>query len=150
MEYNYEYNLIMSKLPALTENARSFRGLFQCARCGKCCVSFLGTRVTKDDIERICKHLHIAKENFMHEYTIESNKKRGIKQPCPFFNSSSCMIYTTRPMVCRFFPLQSKPGPDGKLKLCVSPVCSSGIAALEEVEKQCQKSNSKFEVSITS
>lgn len=40
--------------------------------------------------------------------SLEIDKEKGIKKPCPFLRGIDCTIYDTRPRSCRDFPLVRK------------------------------------------
>ena len=85
-----------------------------CQRCGLCCHSF-GITLTIEDLNR---------EPRLYQYSIPTEEvgnmktrlfmqqnnmpfvvdKGGRGLPCPFFANKSCLIYETRPQICRDYP----------------------------------------------
>jgi Fe-S-cluster containining protein len=85
----------------------------KCIRCAKCCHCFSIT-FTPEDINReprlldfvISIHKVFGKvKQFMvekgHPFLL---RKQGRGSPCPFLLNSLCMIYNTRPQICRDYP----------------------------------------------
>lgn len=92
--------------------------VFECQQCGWCCKNTV-INVSKSDIDRWKLE---QRDDILSEVSFIANYPRdGVggfyirksalnpKQPCPFYNGS-CMIYATRPVACRDYPLAvSKP-----------------------------------------
>lgn len=87
--------------------------MFECEKCGKCCHQF-GITLSVEDIAReprLKEHMipvHRVGNPKTRVYMIEkklpfvlTKSKRG--GPCVFLLNNMCLIYETRPEICRTF-----------------------------------------------
>ncbi|MEA2037327.1 MAG: YkgJ family cysteine cluster protein [Nanoarchaeota archaeon] len=80
-----------------------------CTKCGNCC-KVLNTILTEKGIDRILKHLHLARDEFISKYLIKNEDGDfELKQkPCIFLVDNRCKIYDARPEECREYPHLNK------------------------------------------
>ncbi len=88
----------------------------KCAMCdGNCCIGESGyIWITKQEIEKLAKHLNISIEKLSQDYIFKVGYKYSIREKliskdnyaCVFFDLSKkqCSIYDVRPTQCRTFP----------------------------------------------
>lgn len=88
----------------------------KCAMCdGNCCIGESGyIWITKQEIEKLAKHLNISIEKLSQDYIFKVGYKYSIREKliskdnyaCIFFDLSKkqCSIYDVRPTQCRTFP----------------------------------------------
>jgi Fe-S-cluster containining protein len=96
-------NKILSKLPALHEQA--FEKI-DCLQCGNCCKNY-SPRFKTPDIKRISKHLKMKEGEFIERYLVlDADGDYVVKtKPCPFLGTDNyCAIYEVRPSDCHRFP----------------------------------------------
>jgi Fe-S-cluster containining protein len=78
-----------------------------CEKCGRCCRMQNPINVSKYELERIGKYLHIPYKKLKKKLKLIP-KGDGtfdlIGNPCPFLKGNLCSIYPVRPAVCRFYP----------------------------------------------
>ncbi len=77
-----------------------------CTTCGNCC-RVLKTTLSKEDIDRIARHLHMPVEDFIEEHITKNAE--GVYEvkhvPCSFLQKdNTCQIYEVRPEECRGYP----------------------------------------------
>lgn len=91
--------------------------LFECQRCGKCCVE-IGLPYDPESIYKIAEFLHLHVDHVIAKYygRITQAPKGWVSQdhkrtPCPFLNSDgdrkSCKIYPVRPWGCELYPFET-------------------------------------------
>src|SRR5688500_16225293 len=96
-------NKILSKLPALHEQA--FQKI-DCLQCANCCKNY-SPRFKTPDIKRISRHLKMKEGEFIETYLeLDSDGDYVVKtKPCPFLGTDNyCSIYEVRPSDCHRFP----------------------------------------------
>jgi len=100
-----------SPLPILQEEPWFKKGLkFHCTGCGKCCTGAPGfVWLSEEDIERLCKHFQLEREDFLKRYTRKVGKKISLLEDkknynCIFLRGKECSVYEGRPSQCRTFP----------------------------------------------
>jgi uncharacterized protein len=88
----------------------------KCAMCdGNCCIGESGyIWITKQEIEKLAKHLNISIEKLSQDYIFKVGYKYSIREKliakdnyaCVFFDltKKQCSIYDVRPTQCRTFP----------------------------------------------
>ena len=95
--------------------------IFECVGCGKCCQDEGYALVIDQDIERIAEAKGCTFEEAREAFTNPDPKSRqglrilknvGPDNLCIFFDSSNkrCMVYETRPAICRTHPMMNLPG----------------------------------------
>jgi len=148
----FETNLPIVEFIQYTEKA------LVCQRCGECC------RQNKSDpqgialqdkfeIRTIAKYLGLKENSFRDAYCFQIDKAKdhwAIKMPCPFLKVedsweqgkgyraiNKCQIYSVRPIICQFYPMQQ---PVFKLfkdriepTITLSPHCPAVQKFLKEV-----------------
>ena len=83
---------------------------FKCTGCGQCCTGAPGyVWLTKDDIERLSKHLNISEEEFLKKHTRFVQNRYSLLESkenydCIFLKENRCTVYEARPVQCRKFP----------------------------------------------
>ena len=87
-----------------------------CSSCGgNCCIGESGyIWITKEECEKLAKHLNISLDELGKEYLIKIGYKYSIKEnklsqdnyACVFFDleKKQCSVYEARPLQCRTFP----------------------------------------------
>ena len=86
---------------------------FECTKCGRCCREVV-INVSQTDILRWNKdeRMDILKEvSWLHNYPRKNTGGFYIvkttynpKQPCPFYEGSTCSIHSTKPKACKDYP----------------------------------------------
>lgn len=95
---------------------------FQCARCGLCC----GDTETKTrrillleaDVKRASEASSKPVEDFAfkvegYEPYVWEMRKTANAGKCVFLNGNNCAIYTSRPLICIFYPFELRAGKKG-------------------------------------
>jgi len=83
-----------------------------CLECANCC-KVMSPTYTREDIERISKHLGMTTAQFKNKWLYYDKKNRdwmNKSQPCQFLDlkTNKCTIYEVRPADCAGFPHLSK------------------------------------------
>lgn len=123
-----------------------FYSHFECTRCGKCCTERPITdkedeyvALTPDEFERLKELLpqcgkklrteEIKDELFGYPICMLTYK---IDYPCPLFRDNACIVYESRPLVCRMYPLGEpfKKAPD---KFTVNTKCPAAVKRAKEI-----------------
>lgn len=97
--------------------------LFECQRCGKCCVE-IGLPYDPESIFEIAEFLNLEVAQVIEKYygRITENGKAWEsddhkRTPCPFISGDSdrksCAIYSVRPLGCRLYPFDTDFGRQG-------------------------------------
>ena len=100
------------------------RELFECQRCGKCCVEIGLPYDPESGFEEIAKFLDLEVHQVIEKYygQISEDGKRWKSEdhkrtPCPFLRADadrkSCAIFSVRPMGCREYPFGTDCGRQG-------------------------------------
>lgn len=82
-----------------------------CLDCANCCKT-LGPRFNETDINRLMKHLKLARGEFITQYLRIDEDGDYVFQamPCPFLMPDNyCMVYEKRPKACREYPHTHQP-----------------------------------------
>ena len=83
------------------------QALFECRRCGDCCIGFGGTYLTDEDINAISRHIGADPEKFVARYCSRSGSKLVLAQRsdghCIFWDKL-CTIHPVKPRMCRRWP----------------------------------------------
>lgn len=118
---------------ATSDNYNRFMAEFKCQRCGKCCSGGLldservdAIGLTTEDVLRLSEFLHISKKQFKEKYTFTRETKRMMPTPCPFISEQGCVVYSARPLVCRYFPLNQVIHKKGREWMTVGDTCPAG------------------------
>ena len=83
---------------------------FKCTGCGKCCTGPGYVWLSKEDIDRLAKHLKLSKEIFLKKYTRQVGFDVALLNDpetvdCIFLkDKKTCTVYESRPKQCRTFP----------------------------------------------
>ena len=96
-------NKVLSRLPALHEQA--FEKV-NCLACAACCKNY-SPRFKTPDIKRISKHLRMKEGDFIETYLRLDEEGDYVtkSKPCPFLgDDNACSIYDQRPSDCSRFP----------------------------------------------
>ncbi|MDP2719648.1 MAG: YkgJ family cysteine cluster protein [Dehalococcoidia bacterium] len=135
-------------VPATADKVTTFFRMFTCQRCGECCRTD-GIVLSSNEVERIASFLGISRKQFKTLYTFTRNGGRFIANPCPFLHNDKpgCAIYTSRPQVCRLFPVNT-PATDGML-YCNS-ACPAGCQAAVKILEYQARIATKVEVRYVS
>jgi uncharacterized protein len=98
--------------------------LFECKRCGTCCITGDPIRLDHKDVVQIAKYKKIPISKAIKKYTIPDPDKPGVMdfkhvRPCKFYDKEmkSCMIYSVRPWSCRIFPFLGIYDAEDKVKI---------------------------------
>jgi len=92
--------------------------LFECARCGQCCLGGAYTTVDDQDINRIAAGMGLEPENVNRTFTTSDPEDRpgmrmiknvGPENSCTFYDGENkgCTIYELRPAICRTHPMMN-------------------------------------------
>ena len=78
-----------------------------CLACANCC-RVATAKVTDRDIEKLAKFLGIRREEFVRNYTVESEEEglilKRTETGCVFLSGNECIVYEARPHTCIDFP----------------------------------------------
>jgi len=77
-----------------------------CLQCANCCKS-IPPMVSRRDIKRISKSLHMSPRDFADQYTLVDEDGDTVinASPCPFLlEDNKCKVYEVRPAACRAYP----------------------------------------------
>ena len=78
-----------------------------CLACANCC-RVATAKVTDRDIEKLSKFLGIRREEFVRNYTVESEEEglilKRTEAGCVFLRGNECIVYEARPHTCIDFP----------------------------------------------
>ena len=78
-----------------------------CLACANCC-RVATAKVTDRDIEKLSKFLGIRREEFVRNYTVESEEEglilKRTEAGCVFLSGNECIVYEARPHTCIDFP----------------------------------------------
>ena len=123
----------ISDILATEAAVEAFRLAFACRRCGACCTTFDGVRVTRAEM----KKLNIPAEEYDEKFIVMGNTYY-MKQPCPFYSAAKpgCTNYNNRPETCRRFPMYSVQCDDGLAHLAASELCQAAVEALGAIESE--------------
>lgn len=105
---------------------------FQCTRCALCCGN-TETRVRhivllKSEAEQIARITSRPIEQFAKNveghlpYAYEM-KKTATEGKCLFLRDTTCIIYASRPLICRFYPFQLETAGNGKSTFSYTEEC---------------------------
>lgn len=78
-----------------------------CNRCGRCCRLSDPIKILPIDIPSMCNELHMSAGLFHERYLDPLDDEdcyRFRQVPCPFLRPGFCMVYKSRPTVCRAYP----------------------------------------------
>ena len=103
---------------------------FECIKCGICCGDTNTKKrhilALKHEVEKIAyvTHKNISEfcqaTNNHSPYEYELKKKDG---KCIFLKQNSCTIYSSRPLICHFFPFRLQPSINSKHRFDYTPEC---------------------------
>lgn len=114
---------------ATQENYNHFARKFKCQRCKpSCCECALfktGAIIYPDEIDRLAELAKLSKKQFKKLHTYTENGKRLMKLPCLFYKDG-CSIHSSKPQVCREFPLNQAHHKNGKHWMTVNMSCPGG------------------------
>ena len=89
--------------------AEGIQDQIDCTQCGNCCKTST-THLAERDIERLARHLHIAREQFIASYTQPDEEEGGLNLKftpdagCVFLDGKICSVYDARPDICQRYP----------------------------------------------
>jgi Fe-S-cluster containining protein len=88
--------------------AEDIEAQIDCTQCANRC-KVATVQVSERDVERLGKYLRISRDQFLAEYTVESEEegrilRRDAKTGCVFLNGRDCIVYDARPDICQRFP----------------------------------------------
>lgn len=147
-----------NKLPILQEEKENpwyQEGLrFKCTGCGQCCTGAPGfVWVSKEDIEKISKHLNISIKEFHKRYLRKVGKRYSLLEnpvnfDCIFLEGKKCEIYEVRPTQCRTYPwwptqIESLEAWNEAAKYCEGITPSAPLVKKEDIENQIRLYNEK-------
>jgi len=92
--------------------------LFECARCGQCCLGGAYTIVDDRDIDRIAEGIELGPEIIRETLTTPGPedwpearmiRNAGPNNSCTFYDAENkgCTIYESRPAICRTLPMMN-------------------------------------------
>ena len=98
------HNFVERRLKAVAEEVED---AIDCTQCANCC-RVATTQVSDRDCERLARHLGLKLNDFLREYTLESQDEgRILKRTadgCVFLEGNLCSVYEARPQTCELFP----------------------------------------------
>ncbi|MGB8781183.1 MAG: YkgJ family cysteine cluster protein [Candidatus Bathyarchaeia archaeon] len=104
---------------------------FQCTRCGLCCGDAEARArhilLLKKEAQRISETTSRPVEDFAcrtegrEPYVYEMRK--SISGKCLFLEKDTCIIYASRPLVCRYYPFQLRTLRNGRLVFSSTKEC---------------------------
>ena len=78
-----------------------------CTVCANCC-RVATVKLQERDIEKLAKFLRIKPQQFIRDYTMESEEEGRIlkrtESGCVFLSGTECTVYEARPAACQAFP----------------------------------------------
>ena len=78
-----------------------------CTVCANCC-RVATVKLQDRDIEKLAKFLRIKPQQFIRDYTVESEEEGRIlkrtETGCVFLSGTECTVYEARPAACQAFP----------------------------------------------
>ncbi len=78
-----------------------------CTQCANCC-RVATTRLAERDVEKLARFLRIKREQFLANYTVESEEEglilKRTESGCVFLSGNECTVYEARPGTCEDFP----------------------------------------------
>jgi Fe-S-cluster containining protein len=92
----------------LIQIAEEVESQIDCTACGNCCRTATA-RIKDRDVVRLARHLRVKPEQFLRDYTEESEEEGRIlrREPghgCVFLEGNLCGVYEARPASCIHFP----------------------------------------------
>jgi len=105
-------------IPVITMLDMSGKCNIKCKKCGHCCLEKLNNedisaiRFKESELRLVGKYLkksfHNLKKLSIKTRQDDEGNVYMIPKPCPFYNKEKkeCDIYPSRPLVCRFYPLE--------------------------------------------
>lgn len=85
-----------------------------CRRCAQCCRDIVGhrrrIRLLAAEADEISRRSGIAVEGFSAPTSnkIYCREMRKVNGECRFLHRNGCVVYTSRPLVCRFYPFEMR------------------------------------------
>ena len=91
---------------------------FRCSRCAQCCgdtetrirhVLFLEkeaeriSKITSKPVKAFARRI-VGHDPYVYEM------RKGKDEKCVFLEQKTCTIYASRPLICRYYPFELKPG----------------------------------------
>ncbi|MGI8745250.1 MAG: YkgJ family cysteine cluster protein [Bryobacteraceae bacterium] len=87
--------------------AEEIEDAIDCTTCANCC-RVATTQLSERDTDKLAKFLRIGRQQFLREYTMQSEEEGLIlkRTPagCVFLSGTECTIYEARPATCENFP----------------------------------------------
>lgn len=155
VKWYYRQNKVFeTNLPMTEQFVKYFENAIVCQRCGKCCKqSWTGPKgiavQDKYEIRALAKYLGLRENSFRDAYCFQVNKEKdqwAIKIPCPFFEDTihECKIYSMRPSVCLFFPVQQPVLKQVQNKIYPTITLSPDCLAVQKFLKEILLPGKKF------
>jgi Fe-S-cluster containining protein len=128
--------LRFSIFPNHPELRKKYFEIFDCDLCGTCCNFFFGVPVTKEDVQRLARHLGTYPSEFKEKYCVYDIPRRIwiLKHPCAFLQDGKCTVHDYRPDNCRAYPLINALCTDNIEHLGVRLNCPRALPALRYLE----------------
>ena len=114
---------------------------FDCSKCGLCCGDTPEKKrrvlLLKADAQKIAEHTKQPISQFAHKtrgsapYIFEMHKNPADGK-CVFLKDNQCTIYSQRPLICRFYPVELTTDETGKHVFRVTLECP-GVCCLDTV-----------------
>ena len=83
---------------------------YDCGKCRNCCREYAAT-LSEEDIGKIAAFLQMSRDDFVSEYTEDSEGGHEFKEvPCRFLSAdNACKIESCKPRSCVEYPYTNKP-----------------------------------------
>lgn len=103
--YLKRHNFVERRLRVIAEEVEE---AIDCRACANCC-RVATARITDRDIERLSGFLRIKPQQFVRDYTAETEEeglilRRDEASGCVFLDGNECTVYEARPQSCEHFP----------------------------------------------
>jgi len=109
-----------------------------CLECANCCKT-TSPAIYERDIDRLSKHLKIKPSKLIEEYLLKDEDDDYVfkSAPCPFLDYENyCMVYESRPLACREYPLTNRKRFYQMLDLSITNtlICPAVASIFEELQ----------------
>jgi Fe-S-cluster containining protein len=120
---------------------------FHCLKCEICCgdteerkrhILLLGNEATRIG-KKLCQPISSFATKIRNRTPYEFEMKKKEDGKCIFLENSQCVIYSFRPLICRFYPFEMKGRQDQKYTFICTDECPGANKGRELKEKYFRK-----------